>query len=100
MCIMKQVLIAGGLCGTTMLMAAQNIQECCDKADIDVAVTVHNLWEGAEPDCKRYSLIIEMFPYFENMSCPVISGKPFIAHIGEKQLLGQIVELLKNACVA
>ncbi len=96
----QQVLIAGGLCGSTMLIAAQNIEECCQKSGIDVDVTIHNLWEGAQPDCRKYNLIIEMFPYFEDMPCPVISGKPFIAHIGEKALLLQIVELLEKSSAA
>lgn len=93
---LKKVLIAGGLCGTTMLMAAEKIQERCDKADLSVTVKIHNLWEGGSDSFKGYDLIIEMFPYFENMDCPVISGKPFISHIGEKPLLGDIMNLLQN----
>ena len=93
---MKRVLIAGGLCGATMLMAAENITEACEKQGIDVTVTVHNLWEGAEITGKGYDIVIEMFPYFENLSCPLLSGKPFIGHIGEKKLIAEIVELLKD----
>ncbi|MBR5559339.1 MAG: hypothetical protein IKU72_03750 [Oscillospiraceae bacterium] len=93
---MKKVLIAGGLCGTTMLMAAQNVTEACEKQGIDVKVTVHNLWEGAAITGAGYDIVIEMFPYFENLSCPLLSGKPFIGRIGEKQLIQEIIELLKN----
>ena len=94
---MKKVLIAGGLCGATMLMAAENITEACEKQGIDVNVKIHNLWEGGDVTVKGYDLVIEMFPYFENLSCPLLSGKPFIGHIGEKQLIAEIVELLKNS---
>jgi len=97
---MKRVLIAGGLCGSTMLMAASRIEELCLKADVDVDVHVHNLWEGAEIPSRRFDVIIEMFPYFENMDCPVLSGKPFIAHRGERELLGRIMEILTAAGAA
>lgn len=92
---MKRVMIAGGLCGTTMLMASHKLEDRCRKENIDVTVRVHNLWEGAAVSGKEYDLIIEMFPYFENVQCPVLSGKPFISHAGEKQLIDQIIELLR-----
>lgn len=90
---MKRVLIAGGLCGTTMLIAADKIKKICNKNNIDVIVNIHNLWESAISG-QGYDLIIEMFPYFENITVPLLSGKPFIAHIEEKQLLNEIVRLL------
>jgi len=93
---MKKVLIAGGLCGTTMLNAAQKIEKSCREKDIWVDVKVHNLWEGSAITGKGYSVIIEMFPYFENMACPVLSGKPFITLIGARDLVKRIVELLEN----
>jgi len=92
---MKKVLIAGGLCGTTMLAAAQKIEESCSKRDISVDIKIHNLWEGAAITGKEgYAVIIEMFPYFEDMVCPVLCGKPFITLIGARELVKQIVDLL------
>jgi galactitol-specific phosphotransferase system IIB component len=91
---MKKVLIAGGLCGMTMLMAAQKINKRCDDKNISVDVKIHNLWEGAAITGKGFAVIVEMFPYFENMACPVLSGKPFINRIGERELVEQIVGLL------
>ena len=93
---MKKVLIAGGLCGTTMLSAAQKIEKGCIEKDISVDVKIHNLWEGATVTGMGYSIIIEMFPYFENMACPVFCGKPFISHIGERELVKQIITCLEN----
>lgn len=90
---MKKVLIAGGLCGTTMLVAAEKIEARCEAAGVTVAVTIQNLWETSYVR-PGYDLMIEMFPYFEDMQCPVISGKPFINHVGEKELLGSIAGLL------
>lgn len=90
---MKKVLIAGGLCGTTMLMAEEKIKKSCRERNLEIHVKIQNLWETSyvEPG---YHLIVEMFPYFENQSCPVISGKPFISHAGEKQLIQKITDLL------
>jgi hypothetical protein len=87
---MKKVLIAGGLCGITMLVAAQSIEESCLKARIPVRVDIKNLWESA---CTGdgYDVIIEMFPYFENVKCPLFSGKPFILRQGSDALVNNIV---------
>ncbi len=90
---MKKVLIAGGLCGTTMLRAGELIREACAPRGVSVDVTIHNLWETAYV-AGRYDVIVEMFPFFKDRECPVISGKPFINHVGEKELVAQITGLL------
>ena len=90
----KKVLIAGGLCGTTMLMAAEKIEDACRKQKMHVNVKVHNLWESQYPG-EGFDLIIEMFKFFENQKCPVIDGKPFIIHRGIKELVKEIVDILE-----
>ena len=90
----KKVLIAGGLCGPTMLMAAEKIEEACWDQRIRVTIKVHNLWESQYAG-EGFDVIIEMFKFFENEKCPVINGKPFIIHQGEKELVKQIVDLLR-----
>ena len=90
---MKKVLIAGGLCGTTMLVAAEKIKERAAKRSLTVDVTIQNLWETSYVR-PGYDLIIEMFPFFKDQACPVLSGKPFINHIGEEDLLKEIQRLL------
>ena len=89
----KRVLIAGGLCGTTMLMASNKITQRCRQEGVTVDVTIHNLWETT---CvaRNYDLIVEMFPFFKDEKCPVLSGKPFISHVGEKALVEQIAGML------
>lgn len=90
---MKNVLVAGGLCGTTMLIVSEKIRDRCAKQDVTVEVTIQNLWETSYVR-PGYDLIVEMFPFFENMACPVVSGKPFISHVGETQRLEEIASLL------
>lgn len=90
---MKKVLIAGGLCGTTMLIVADKIRARCAACGVTVQTTIQNLWETSYV-CPGYSLIVEMFPYFENEKCPVVSGKPFINHRGEDVVLDEIASLL------
>ena len=90
---MKKLLIAGGLCGTTMLRAGELIREACEREDISVDVTIQNLWETAYV-AGRYDAIVEMFPFFKNQNCPVISGKPYINHVGEKELTRRIADIL------
>lgn len=89
----KKVLIAGGLCGTTMLMAGEKLTERCRQEGISLQVTIQNLWETTYV-AGRYDLIVEMFPFFQDQPCPVLSGKPFISHVGEKALVERVVKLL------
>lgn len=96
---MKKVLIAGGLCGTTMLIVSDKIVEKCSGRGVMVETTIQNLWETSYVR-PGYDLIVEMFPYFQGEQCPVISGKPFIHHIGEEELLNRIVQLLCLEAIA
>lgn len=89
----KKLLIAGGLCGTTMLAAAEKLTERCAREDVEVVATIQNLWETTYV-AGNYDLIVEMFPFFKNETCPVLSGKPFINHIGEKELIEKIAAVL------
>lgn len=89
----KKLLIAGGLCGTTMLVAGEKIKERCAKESVDVDVKIQNLWETGYV-AGSYDCIVEMFPYFKDQNCPVISGKPFINHVNEKALVNEISGVL------
>ena len=91
----KKVLIAGGLCGPTMMIAAEKIEEACRERKIRVNIKIHNLWESHYPG-EGFDVIIEMFKFFENEKCPVINGKPFIIHRGEKELVKEIVDILNE----
>lgn len=90
---MKRVLIAGGQCGTTMLRARGLIKDECERQGIDVSVDVNNLWESTYVK-PNYNLVIEMFPFFEDMYCPLLSGKPFINRLNEKELIQEIVKII------
>jgi galactitol-specific phosphotransferase system IIB component len=91
----RKLLIAGGLCGPTMMMAAEKIEDVCRERKIRVNIKIHNLWESHYPG-EGFDVIIEMFKFFENEKCPVIDGKPFIIHQGEKELVGEIVDILSR----
>lgn len=90
---MPKLLIAGGLCGTTMLRAGELIRESCEAEGTYITVEIQNLWETGYV-AGNFDLIIEMFPFFEDMPCPVISGKPFINHIGEKKVIAAAKDIL------
>lgn len=92
---MKRIVIAGGACGTNMTKTAEIIKEECLKSGIDVNISVHNLWESTHID-PRAQLVIQMFPFFRSLPCPIIDGRPFIHGRGEKELKGKIIELLKE----
>jgi galactitol-specific phosphotransferase system IIB component len=89
----KQVLVAGGSCGITMIAAARKIEDACWEHKIRVNVKVLNLWESQYLG-GGYDLIIEMFEFFKDEKCPVVSGRPFVAHQGENELINEIVDML------
>jgi galactitol-specific phosphotransferase system IIB component len=89
----KQVLVAGGTCGITMIAAARKIEDACWERKIRVNVKVLNLWES-QYFGGGYDLIVEMFEFFKDEECPVISGRPFVSHQGEKELINVIVDML------
>lgn len=93
---MYKVRIVGGLCGTTMLRAAELIRNACNKEDIPAKVEIQNIFEKSEVDYKDLDILIQMIPLYENLPCLLLSGKPFITHIGEKNVIGNIVNHLKE----
>lgn len=85
-----KILIAGGQCGITMLRAKELIEDTFINNNLTCYVEIQDLWQSTYVK-PGYDLIIEMFPFFDNAECKVISGKPFISRIGEKQLVSNII---------
>lgn len=92
---MKRVIVAGGSCGASMERASEKIDEYCHKKGVKVKVSMHNLWHSKHLD-PRVDLVVQMFPYFENIGCPVLDGRPFIKGHGEEELLYEVAELLAH----
>ncbi len=90
---MKRVIVAGGSCGSSMQRASEKVDEYCHVKGIKVKVSVHNLWQSVHLD-SRADLVIQMFPFFEGLDCPVLDGRPFIKGDGEDDLLHEVAELL------
>lgn len=90
---MKRVIVAGGSCGSSMQRASERIDQYCQYKGIEVKVSVHNLWHSVHLD-SRADLVIQMFPFFEELNCPVLDGRPFIKGDGEDDLLHEVAELL------
>lgn len=90
---MKRVIVAGGSCGSSMQRASEKIDEYCHIQGIKVKVSVHNLWHSVHLD-SRADLVIQMFPFFEELGCPVLDGRPFIKGDGEEEVLNEVARLL------
>lgn len=93
---MYKVRIVGGLCGTTMLRAAELIRDACIKEDIHTKVEVQNIFEKSEVEYKDLDVLIQMIPLYENLPCLLLSGKPFITRISEKSVIDNIINHLKE----
>lgn len=92
---MKRIVIAGGSCGTSMAKAAEKIKKECDKRGIKVLITIHNLWETSYID-PRADMVIQTFPFFRELSCVLIDGRPFVHGRKEQELLTQIITILEK----
>lgn len=79
---MKKVLIAGGLCGTTMLTAADKIKERCRTRNQEIHVKIQNLWETSYVTPDMISSL-RCFPVFEEEKCPVIAANRLSAISGK-----------------
>jgi galactitol-specific phosphotransferase system IIB component len=93
--VMKKLVIAGGSCGNSMLRSAAKIKKACLQNNIKVVVNIHNLWESIEID-SRANLVIQMFPFFDQLNCPLLDGRPFITGNGEVDLIEKILTILKD----
>lgn len=93
---MKRVLLIGGLCGTTMLRAASMIEEKCWEKEISVEVKIQNVWESPNVRMDGLDVLIQMIPLYTEAPCMLVSGKPFISHVQEKQLLASIIDHLEK----
>lgn len=93
---MKRVIVAGGSCGASMQRASEKIYEACHRNEINVTVSIHNLWQSVHID-PRADLVVQMFPFFEKLDCPVFDGRPFIKGVGETDLLNSLTSLLAKA---
>jgi hypothetical protein len=92
---MKRVVVAGGSCGPSMLRLAEAIRQICQSRDLLVHVSIHNLWESAYVD-GRADLVIQMFPFFKELPCPVLDGRPFLNRRGDDELFAKIVSIIEE----
>ena len=92
---MKRVVVAGGSCGPSMLRLAEAIRQVCQSRDLSVNVSVHNLWESGYVDSRAH-LVIQMFPFFKELHCALLDGRPFLNNQGNTELFEKIVAILKE----
>jgi len=76
-----------------MLRASEEIKDRALMTGIDVNIKIHDLWMSSVVDVD-YDLIIEMFPYFDEVACPLLDGRPFINRIGEEKLVDKVMDIL------
>jgi hypothetical protein len=93
--IMCNVAFAGGSCGMTMIRVGEKLKELCEAESMPLKIKYVDLWvsDYLMPDT---DLVIEMFPYYKDLSIPVVNGRPFLTHIGEENTYQKIVETVRE----
>ncbi len=79
-----------------MLRGAELIREAAAKKGIIVNTTIQNVWESPEVNLKGIHVLVQMMPLCKDGSVYIVSGKPFINHIGEKKMVKEISEYLEK----
>jgi hypothetical protein len=92
---MKRVVVAGGSCGPSMIRLAETIKQKCQDSNLSVNVSMQNLWESGYVD-PRAHLVIQLFPFFRELHCTLLDGRPFLNNHGNTELLETIVTILRE----
>jgi len=93
--VLKRIVIAGGSCGNSMMRGAEKIKKTCGARNLQVQVSMHNLWESSAID-PRANLVIQMFPFLRDLPCPLLDGRPFITGKGESELVEKVITILSQ----
>jgi hypothetical protein len=89
------ITFAGGSCGMTMVRAGEKLTDLCEAENLRVNIKYIDLWVS-DYLMPNTDLVIEMFPYYKNLSIPVVNGRPFIGRQGEQQLYTELVDMVRN----
>ncbi len=79
----------------TMVRAGEKLTDLCEAENLRVNIKYVDLWVS-DYLFPNTDLVIEMFPYYKNLSIPVVNGRPFISRQGEKQLFTELVGMVRN----
>ncbi len=87
------IAFAGGACSMTMVRAGEKLSELCQQHGFRVKIHYLNLWVS-DTLSPNIELVVEMFPYYQNLSIPVFNGQPFLNRQGEDELLSQLINFV------
>jgi hypothetical protein len=79
----------------TMIRAGETLRDRCEEVGLRVNLRYVDLWVSDFLPPNTH-LVVEMFPYFKNLSIPVISGRPFLSRSGEDELLAELVAKVRE----
>jgi hypothetical protein len=90
-----KIAFAGGSCGMTMVRVGEELIERCHAENISIKVSYIDLWvsDYVLPDT---DLVIEMFPYYQQLDIPVLNGRPFLNPLEEKKYFNVMIDKIKD----
>ena len=79
----------------TMIRVGEKLKELCKAEGMLLKIRYVDLWvsDYIMPDT---DLVIEMFPYYKNLSIPVLNGRPFLTHINEENTYKNVVSTVRE----
>jgi hypothetical protein len=97
-----EILLAGGSCGSTLFLIADEIEnQLTNIWKVPHRLTLQNIWERFEaPD--RTDLILQTMPAYhpEQVACPILSVKPMIRDQNHRETLDEIHNLIERLLVS
>lgn len=79
----------------TMVRVGEKLAELCRKEGLTISVKYVDLWVS-DYFLPTTDLVVEMFPYYKNLSIPVVDGKPFLNPLLEDGLYVSLIETIKE----
>lgn len=92
---MKKILVACGTGMATSTMIAEKVKEFLKEVRIECTTTQCILGEVKE-QAKNFDLVITSMKLDLEMETPCLVGTPFLIGIGEENLKGKILDILKK----
>jgi hypothetical protein len=80
---------------STMIRAGDRLSDLCREQGLRVQIRYVDLWVS-DTLLPNTDVVVEMFPYYKGLAIPVINGKRFITRQGEKELLAELVSLVRE----
>jgi len=89
------IAFAGGSCGITMIRVGEELVSMCKAENLQVNIKYVDLWIS-DYLLPSTDLVVEMFPYYNDLDIPIVNGRPFLNPNQEKAFYSEMISMIKE----